>query len=270
MTRDPASRSFGSSMRWLCELTHVTPQERLRLTALLDDEAKKHELEQADQRRSRLVDGTYGVLVVVETTTALRDLDPESNPATPEQPPSRRAAWSAPVRDTVVLPLVRMELADQREEFTIRLGNATIGEGRPLQEARPLAGPGARRPILETLPDIEFVGLPPEPVEGTPAPNSETAPVAIGPLALPLLASAPSDAGSLTLKLDEFLSIAGETNGDPGPEVSQLVKILPKPYPLYLGYVQFGSYCGWGARRRNPAPAECHGHRRACAAMSQG
>lgn len=254
--RASPSPASGHSLRWLSSLTRLSQQERARFADQADEPAAALELQRADQRRSRLVDGDYGVLAVVETTAALRDLaaPSESEVSTDEPRPLLGPAWAAPCRTTVLLPALRLELAEDREEFTVHLGDEVIGAGRPLDQPRALAGPLARRPILETASEPGFVGDRPEPRDHTLPNDAET--ISIGPLALPALASQPSPTGVMELRLGPLLqSAASSFRGAAAPALAQLTSAAPNERVMHLGYVQFGAFCGWLDRRPLPSAA---------------
>ncbi len=257
--------------RWLCELGHMSRQDRQRLAAPGNAEDRMERLQRIDSRRACLVDGRYGVLVIVEVLVSEEqqhledrpiagDDEGDSEEGADQRPAAKRCyRWQAPRRVTASLPSVLIASSDSDDSFKVMWGDRQIGEGVIVRDPRANRGPAELRPLLvsagEALLGRGGWGWT---VEG-PLEQKETFRArldqALGPALLCAAetgADTPPERRVMVLSVGQYLrsglrEAMGkiETKADPN-------KWVPQKLQLVLEYGAFGSYHGTGTR--SPVP----------------
>lgn len=229
---DPVSS--GAALRVAYAVGHMKQQERERVAGAADPVPRLRELKAVDRRRGQLVDGSYGVMAVVETTTRIETAD-------------GRGYWGEPVRRLVVLPPLRLEVSLTDDKITVLLNGNPIGSGRTIQAGRRIKAIPYYYGVLEAL-DGEDFALQSVGPASQPALASRPAAIRPGPMVLPDLRSKPGDAGALTVNLGVYAA-----------DMSRAVDLAsgdwPAEFPVTLRHHIFGTWVGTGRRRELPQSA---------------
>lgn len=235
----------GTALRWLIELAHLSPQSRQRLAATRDPNERLRELERADLRGARLVDGQYGVLAVLETVVP----DAAANDSERNDPgPASR--WRVPSRTTIVLPPLTLRSDDLDNSYRVLWEHRDIGGGVSRDRFRTLHGPASFSPRLDDPPE-DLVG-PGGWGWGPALTEAETDLRARGPAILPgnrPVQAAPRP-GTMSLEIGEYLR-AGLKNAAVYPD-GEPSALIPDSIRITLRYAAFSSYYGVGVTQRPP------------------
>lgn len=209
--------------RLLRDLTGMTASDEQRLAAV-DRNERATIIDEVNLRMGQAAAGRYGVIAVIET------LSPVEKPGASSQ----GTGWMPPVRRTLTLPVVEIDVADGGV-LRAKWESESIGEGLAPNRALPVAGPGRFSPALQTAQWTLLAGGKqhgPATVDG-----------ATGPLVLQHRSVLPTPApGTLTLQTESLLKAALSSRKDLAP----LVDALPAQYPVTLRYGHFGSFYGCG------------------------
>lgn len=233
--RSPAAVA-ADIRRWLFRLCHMSPQDQQRLASARTPKDRAERLAQINLRRGQIVDGRYGVLAIVVTTTQTKV------PITQMQGPSPSAGrWITPRRVTVAMPSIQVTVADTDDDYEVRWQDRVIGQGRIMHDAMPIRGPRAYFPVLRASPvwwslaGFLAPGIDPETRDEG----------ASGPLRLPSLKVLKKPApGTMTLDISEFLR-AGLADAQVFPD-ADLAELVPKGFLITLRYGSFGVFSGCG------------------------
>jgi len=253
--------------RWLVELGHMSPQDQQRLGAPGGSDERMARLKRIDGRRASLVDGTYGVIALLEILISEEqqrsiekkaaggeavDADDEAEEVeSPAASPKYR--WRAPRLVTVTLPPLRIVSSDADASYGVLWGERKIGEGRTRRGNKPIRGPEEYCDLLVQAKDtrlgpdgwgwrIEETAVQEESLK-------KRLQSAFGPALLPSgKPQAEPGEDTMLLEVGEYLQAgfrealaSRKDDGDAGG-------FIPKKVPLSLGYGSFGSFHGVGAR----------------------
>jgi hypothetical protein len=250
---DPSNSA--AAIRWLCQLAHLTPQERERLSATRDPDQRSKMLNRTDLRRAQLVDGRYGAVLIVETTEPDFPANPEERTASVG--PARR--WRAPDRTTVTLDPLEIRSDERDETYRVYWDGRLIGRGAIRQVLRKIRRPASFSPMLATAPP-DMLG----PAGwGWPDPSGTASAVetALGPAILPgnrPVQERPS-AGTMKLNLTAYLRAGLAESGLFATE--DMSEFVPESYEMTLRYAVFGSYYGVAVTRPLPRTLPSPGRR---------
>ncbi|MBI5762057.1 MAG: hypothetical protein HZA51_00880 [Planctomycetes bacterium] len=209
--------------RLLRDLTGMTAGDEQRLAAV-DRNERAAILDEVNLRMGQAAAGRYAVIAVIETLS----------PVKPGGPSTQGVSWMPPVRWTLTLPMVEIEVADGGA-LRATWESEPIGEGLAPNRALPVAGPGRFSPALQTAQwSLLTIGKQhgPATVDG-----------ATGPLVLQHRSVLPTPApGTLTLQTEKLLKAAVTSRKD----LASLIEAIPPQYPVTLRYGHFGSFYGCG------------------------
>jgi hypothetical protein len=235
-----------AALRWLHELGHLTPQDRQRLAATGDHGEKIARLSHVDFRRGLLADGRYGVLAIIESTV----LEVQGG-GQDDGTGTTRERWSAPRRETFILPALRIETSDKDDSYKVLWGIRLLGSGSVKREDRPIRSPESYCPALCMPPD-EWLG---HGGWGWARPWAEGQPEyrAVGPAVLParsVLSRATPD--TMTLEISRYLRAGLSEGPSPVLDAKAAEAFIPDEYKITLRYAAFGSFYGVGPRTPLP------------------
>jgi len=234
--------SSGAALRVGYAAGHMTQQERQRVAGAADKPERLKEMHAVDLRRGQLVDGTYGVLAIVETTTRVNNS-------------SGVAYWSEPVRTLMELPSVRLEVDVADDKVTAILNRRPIGQGRSIAVDRLIKPLPFYYGVLEALDGDEFVvraaGSTTQPAAASQPSAARPAAVRAGPMVLPDTRARPGGPGLIGLDVSAF---ADEISARTG--TAKLSFDWPKEFQLTLRYHLWGTWVGCGRRQELPATAQ--------------
>jgi hypothetical protein len=230
---DPAES--GAALRWLFEITHMTTQERQRFVGVSDSKERLAELNTIDVRRGQLVDGKYGVLAVMETSVAAAGFEGQ-------------CMWTPPVRSTVVLPPLSLDLDIDQDRYAVRFGDTVLGHGLGVAQDHTPKATAYYYGLVESLDGGPFaVKATTQPMDG-PGTGSIAR---YGPLVLPSMRASQTPArGEMTLDLAGYLNAALPSVGAASPPIEPAD--VPITLPITLRYFRFGGYVGAAERRPFP------------------
>ena len=275
MSQSPDPAVFGSALRVLYTIGHLTPQERQRLAADATKEERSAELRSIDRRRGRLVEGQQRVLGVVETTTRV------------EMPDGTRY-WSEPCRRCLELPAMHLRLGADDESVTVNWIEVEIGRGRVIPADRVMKPAAYYYGVLEAMDGTDFSAVGTIGYAGAENSVADSQPVIErpGPLMLPSVNPEREVVpGAVTIRIGAYLRAALGMGGAASPPDGADVSSQPSPqrpasqpagrtaaprpasdadwtgsvpedYQLTLRYVRFGGWVGVGPRVALPDDAE--------------
>jgi len=236
--KPPAS---DMATRWLHDLGHLSVQDQESFAHATTAEDRGAALDRIDFRRATLVDGKYGAIAVIETTTR----DDNNASAARKSGPAR---WKGPERTAVVLaPVTIVSDADRPDgddqKFRVMADEKKIGDGIELNKPKSIGGPARFSPALQAAAWSELS-------EGRLTPPSMID-NAVGPLTLQHRAIVnPLTPGTMTIDIANPLRAALRAGSQwTGERVDQIV---PAAIPITLRYAAFGSY--YGCIPEPPAP----------------
>lgn len=232
----------GAALRVAYAAGHMTPQERQRVAGALDRAVRLDEMHDVDIRRGQLVDGTYGVLAVVETTTRVRNA-------------AGGAYWAEPVRTLHELPPVRLEVDDADDRITMLHGGKPIGNGLAIADDRTIKPLPYYYGVLDALDGNEFVvggdGATSRPTAASRPSASRPAAVRPGPMVLPDTRGRSDGPGLMVIDLGAFADEMASRKG-----LGAISFTWPEEFPLTLRYHLWSTWVGCGRRQELPATAQ--------------
>lgn len=209
--------------RLLRDLAGMTPADEQRLAAVQRME-RAAIIDEVNLRMGQTAAGRYGVIAVIETLS----------PVKAEGAPTQGVSWMPPVRWTLTLPIVEIEVADGGV-LRAKWEGEPIGDGLAPNRALPVAGPSRFSPALQTA---QWTLLASGKQHGPATVDGAT-----GPLVLQHRSVLPTPApGTLTLQTEKLLKAAVTSRKD----LASLSEAVPAQYPVTLRYGHFGSYYGCG------------------------
>lgn len=234
--------SSGAALRVGYAAGHMTQQERQRVAGAADKPERLKEMHAVDLRRGQLVDGTYGVLAIVETTTRVNHS-------------SGVAYWSEPVRTLMELPSLRLEVDLTDDKVTANFNGRSIGKGRSIAADRLIKPLPFYYGVLEALDGDEFVvraaGVTTQPAAASQPSASRPAAVRAGPMVLPDTRARSGGPGLIDFDVGAF---ADEVSARTG--AAKINFDWPKEFRLTLRYHLWGTWVGCGRRQELPATAQ--------------
>lgn len=232
----------GAALRVAYAAGHMTQQERQRVAGAADAGERLDELQAVDLRRGQLVDGAYGALAIVETTTRVKN-------------GAGGAYWSEPVRTMLELPQLRLEVDVIDDRITALHNGKPVGSGLAIAADRMIKPLPFYYGVLEALDGDEFVvrteNATSQPAAASRPTTSRPAAVRPGPMVLPDTRGRTEGSGLMVIDLGAF---ADEVSARTG--AGKINFQWPREFPLTLRYHLWGTWVGCGRRQELPATAQ--------------
>lgn len=234
--------SSAAALRVAYAVGHMTQQERQRVAGAVDRAARLDEMHDVDLRRGQLVDGSYGVLAIVETTTRVNM-------------EAGKSYWAEPMRTLVELPPIRLEVDETEDKVTALLNGTAVGTGQVVAADRAIKPLPYYYGVMEALDGDEFVvradAATTQPAAASRPAASRPAAVRAGPMVLPDTRARSGGTGLIALDLGAFAdAVSARTGSD------KLNVAWPREFPLTLRYHIWGTWVGCGRRQALPATAQ--------------
>ncbi len=251
----------NGARRWLYQLCHLTHQDRQSFEAARDDRERRTVLEQLDFRRAQLVDGRYGALAVVESTTRIDS----PNVASSSEFEGQSLRWSLPRRKLVILPTLQFTANERDDGYAVLRNEEVLGVGLMRDRPRPIRTPDQYMPALMD-PPAEMLGELGWGWPGAWVTGPSEAVSAVGPAILPsnrpVLQSLRPDFATVEIAalLSAALRDADILSND------EAEQFAAEPFHLTLRYATFASYVGVAPMRPLPKDA-AKGHRHILSVM---